>query len=92
MDAADLFRDCLGGGDHRDVWSFREEREMIEQAKYEVRGYLNEDEIERGYDDVQHADTLKEAKQRAWHLLSEDIQRVLIVQVKTNEVMEDIVK
>ena len=69
----------------------------METAKYLVRGYCSDSD--GGYDDESQADTLKEAKQRARHMMSDEhtrlvestvpIIKVEIVNAKTGEIVED---
>ena len=69
----------------------------MNEAKYSIRGYCHD--TDGGYDSEAQADTLKEAKQRARHMMSEEYLRVVestvpvvyveIVNLKTDEVVAD---
>ena len=47
----------------------------MEQAKYSVRGYCSD--TDGGYDDEFPAETIKEAKERAKHLMTEEYTRLV---------------
>ncbi len=69
----------------------------MDKAKYSVRGYCSDSD--GGYDDESSADTLKEAKQRARLMMSDEHMRVVestvpviyveVVNAETGEVVAD---
>lgn len=69
----------------------------MNEAKYTLRGYCADSD--GGYDDESVADTLKEAKERARYMMSEEHTRVVestvpvvyveIINTKTGEIVAD---
>lgn len=67
------------------------------ESKYLIRGYCAD--TDGGYDDETVADTLKEARERAKHMMSEEFTRIVestvpvryvqVVNAKTGEVVLD---
>lgn len=70
---------------------------MSEQAKYSIRGYCRE--TDGGYDDESVAETLKEARQRAKAMMSEEHMHIVestvpvvyveVVNTQTGEIVLD---
>lgn len=68
---------------------------IVNEAKYIIRGYCSDSD--GGYDDESSADTLKEAKQRARYMMSEEHTRIVestvrvayveIINAKTDEIV-----
>ena len=67
----------------------------MNEAKYSIRGYCLD--TDGGYDDESFADTLKEAKERAKYMMTEEHTRIVettvpivyveIVNIKTDEIV-----
>jgi hypothetical protein len=52
-----------------------QELNIMEQAKYSVRAYCTD--TDGGYDDEQQAETVKEARERAKRMMTDDYLRVV---------------
>lgn len=69
----------------------------MEQSKYSIRGYCND--TDGGHDSESEADTLKEAKAKAKHMMSDTYTRLVestvsvayvqVVNAKTGEIILD---